>query len=155
MREVRPIEDLTTSGRNVSKLRSRREVRPLEDVNTSGRNVSELRFPRVRDIRAACHMLRLTRVQGNRQALCGRIVSFSGAFSELRRRREVMTDDQTTRRQWGATMVWCIDQRQRVTQRIAMAAMWRHNYNRQTTTDDTTKYGTSDAHVTEVHRQPL
>ena len=66
MREVRPIEDLTTSGRNVSKLRSRREVRPLEDVNTSGRNVSELRFSRVLDNRAACHMLRLTRAQGNR-----------------------------------------------------------------------------------------
>ena len=138
MREVRPIEDLTTSGRNVSKLRSRREVRPLEDVNTSGRNVSELRFSRVRDIRAACHMLRLTRVQGNRQALCGRIVSCSGACSELRRRREVMTDDQTTRRQWGATSTsatttWSED----IRPDDSGAQRWRDVSTSPTTTGDT------------------
>ena len=38
------------------------------------------RFSRVRDIRATCHTLRLTRVHGNRQAPCGRIVSCSGAL---------------------------------------------------------------------------
>ena len=40
-----------------------------------------IRFPRVRDIRATCHTLRLAHVQGNRQAPCGRIVPCSGAFS--------------------------------------------------------------------------
>ena len=38
------------------------------------------RLSRVRDIRATCHTLRLTHVQGNRQAPCRRIVPCSGAF---------------------------------------------------------------------------
>ena len=36
----------------------------------------------MRDIRTTCHTLRLTHVQGNRQAPCGRIVSCSGALND-------------------------------------------------------------------------
>ena len=37
-------------------------------------------FSRVRDLRATCHTLRLSQVQGNRQSPCGRIASCSGAL---------------------------------------------------------------------------
>ena len=53
----------------------------LPDFHVSGTR-------RVRDIRATCHTLRLTHVQGNRQAPCGRIASCSGALSESEREGE-------------------------------------------------------------------
>ena len=74
------MEDVNTSGRNISELR--REVRPIEDVATSGRNFSELR--------------RRREVMTDDPTTVGRNVN---------KRDDNMKRRHTTRRQWGATMV--------------------------------------------------
>ena len=57
---------------------------PVRKNRLENRTSFFTRFSRFRDIRATCHTLRLTRVQGNWQAPYGRIVSCSSAFSSIR-----------------------------------------------------------------------
>ena len=64
-----------------SRVRNRIRLRSFYSLLRSDWVIAQLR-----DIRATCHTLRLTRAQGNRQAPCGRITSCSGAVSQRRRR---------------------------------------------------------------------